>query len=295
MKILLLFYTGTNNTKYLSYELKKRWEGSHEVDLYQVQDDTFKIIDLSIYDVIGLGYPIYAFNVPSYFLKFLKMQSFPKGKKYFIYKNSGETLHLNDASSLSIIKLLKKQGIRVNNEYHFPMPYNIIFRFKDNLIKEMLTENEKLLDILSFEVMNDIPHISKYKINHKMLTQVLKIQYIAGPINSWLYRVNKKKCISCGLCIKNCPVHNIYIKKGKIKFHHHCLMCMRCSLHCPKDAFFIGFLEPWKVNKPYDFKSINNIVLDKPVITNKTKGFFKCYYATYQYINKRYEEIAKSL
>ncbi len=295
MKIILLYYTGTNNTAYLSHELKKKWEGEHDVTLYKVYDETFKKVDLSTYDIVGIGYPIYAFNVPSYFLKFLKKQDFPRDKKYFIYKNSGETLHLNDASSLSIIKLLKKQGICVNNEYHFPMPYNIIFRFKDDLIKEMLTKNDKLLDILSYEVMNNVSHISKYKMGHKIVTQLLKIQYIAGPINSWLYHVNKKKCSLCGLCIKNCPVHNIYLKNGKIRFHHHCLMCMRCSLYCPKDAFFIGFLEPWKVNKPYDFKMINNMVINEPVITNKTKGFFKCYYATFQYIDKRYEEIAKSL
>ena len=61
------------------------------------------------------------------------------------------------------------------------------------------------------------------------------------------------------MCIKNCPMNNIFKnKKGKIKFKHNCMMCMRCSFFCPKDAINIGFLQwwGWKVNGAYDFKNI---------------------------------------
>ena len=40
------------------------------------------------YDIIGFGYPIYGFNSPLPFNKFVKLLTFKENQKYFIYKNS---------------------------------------------------------------------------------------------------------------------------------------------------------------------------------------------------------------
>ena len=46
----------------------------------------------------------------------------------------------------------------------------------------------------------------------------VRIQYIGGPINSFFYGVDDKKCSKCQICIKNCPTKNIYLnKKNKVK------------------------------------------------------------------------------
>lgn len=175
------------------------------------------------------------------------------------------------------------------------MPYNIHFRFEDNLIKEMLDIDDLLLDILVKEINDNIPNIKKYKFIHKIITFFVKLQFIGGPVNSYFYKVDKNKCINCNICINNCPTKNIYQNKdGKIKFHHNCLMCMRCSLYCPKDAINIGFLQSWKVNKPYNFNEIEKIKNDKEIINKDTTGFFKCYIETYEYVKKRHDELFKN-
>ena len=128
-----------------------------------------------------------------------------------------------------------------------------------------------------------------------MSSSVARLQYIAGDVNSFFYRVDMDKCKGCDLCIKRCPTHNIYRDdKGVIRFHHNCLMCMRCSLFCPADAIHIGFLESWgwKVNGGYNLKQIEAQPLpEKPVITSATTGFFHCYIETYERINRRHAEI----
>ena len=53
----------------------------------------------------------------------------------------------------------------------------------------------------------------------------------------------------------------------------------------------MGLFNSWRVNKPYNFSTIEKIELKEPVITEKTTGFFKCYIKTYQYINQRYKEL----
>lgn len=293
MKYLLIYYTGTFNTRHLTNKVKERLINlGNEVTTYEIDPLNNETINLNSYDTIGIGYPIYGFNAPRPLLKFLKKQHFKKGQKVFVYKNSGETYHANDASSINILKKAKREKALFQNEYHFIYPYNIHFRFDEHLIKEMLEMNELLLDILEKELNENIPNIKKYKIIPRIITFFVKLQFIGGPVNSYFYKINPNKCVECGLCIKNCPTKNIYINKnGKIKFHHNCLMCMRCSLYCPKDAIKIGFLDSWRVNKPYNFTEIEKIKNNERIIKEDTKGFFKCYIETYKTIENRHNEL----
>lgn len=296
MKCLLLYFTGTYNTRYLTGLLKTKLEREgYVVDTYEIDPLNNERLDFSRYDIVGLGHPIYGYCAPWPFLKFIRKQKFPKGLKAFIYKQSGETQHANDASSKYFLRKLKRDGVVVNNEYHFIMPYNIHFRFDDRLVKEMLMMDDKLLEILVYEVKNNIPNKKRYKLWPRIVSSVVsRPQYIGGDVNSFLYKVDKDKCIGCDLCIRRCPTKNIYRDNdGTIRFRHHCLMCMRCSFFCPKDAIHIGFLDDWgwKVNGGYDFEKINKIELAEPYITKNTKGFFRCYVETYEKINKRYKEI----
>lgn len=293
MHCLLIYYTGTFNTRYVSKRLKERLEKeNNEVDLYEIDPLNTEELNLSGYDIIGLGYPIYGYNAPWPFLKFIRRQKFPKGIRTFIYKNSGETEKVNDASSLFVRRKLQRCGAVIENEYHFIMPYNIHFRFDERLVKEMLTMDDKLYDILVHEITHQIPNIKRYKLWHKIVTCVVAIQFIGGDVNSFFYKVDTNKCNNCNLCIKQCPMQNIERdRNGKIVFHHHCLMCMRCSFCCPTAAIDIGILQGWKVNKPYNFEKIKQIELTEPIITDKTTGFFHCYIDTYQNINQRHQEI----
>ena len=293
MKYLLIYYTGTFNTRHLTNKVKERLINlGNEVTTYEIDPLNNETINLNSYDTIGIGYPIYGFNAPRPLLKFLKKQHFKKGQKVFVYKNSGETYHANDASSINILKKAKREKALFQNEYHFIYPYNIHFRFDEHLIKEMLEMNELLLDILEKELNENIPNIKKYTIIPRIITFFVKLQFIGGPVNSYFYKINPNKCVECGLCIKNCPTKNIYINKnGKIKFHHNCLMCMRCSLYCPKDAIKIGFLDSWRVNKPYNFTEIEKIKNNERIIKEDTKGFFKCYIETYKTIENRHNEL----
>lgn len=292
-KCLLIYYSGTGNTKFLTDKLKNRLDlEEFDTEIYRINPLNKEKLDLSKYDLIGIGYPIYGFNMPGVVHKFLKKQKFQKNQKVFVFKNSGETYGANDSSSLALKHILRRQKANFSNEYHFVMPYNIHFRYEDNLIREMLVMDEKLLDILIYEIKNDIKNVKKYKFINNLINYPLRLTYIGGNINVLFYRVKKDKCTKCGLCIKGCQKNNIYFdKNGKVKFHSHCMMCMNCTLNCPKDAIRMGLFDSWRVNKPYNLKAIEQMELKEPVITKNTKGFFKCYIKTFDDINKRYSEI----
>jgi len=291
-KCLLIYYSGTGNTKYITDKLEPRLSKFFDVEVYRINPLKMEQLDLKKYDLIGISYPIYGLNLPSKVHKFFKKQKLDKGQRVFIYKNSGETWRENNSSSLVLRKIIQRQKANLTNEYHFIMPYNIHFRYDEKLVKEMLVMDDKLMDILVKEIVDEIPNIKKYTFHNNFWNRMLRMTYIGGPINVGFYKVNKKKCIKCGVCVKGCQMNNIYFnKKGNIAFHHKCLMCCYCTLNCPKDAIRMGLFNSWRVNKPYNFKEIEKIKLTEPIITEKTKGFFKCYIKTYKEINKRHKEL----
>lgn len=294
MKILLIYYTGTYNTRFLSNKLKERFiELGNFVDMVEINCNT-ELVDTYSYDLIGFSYPIYGFNSPLPFNKYIKKLKFKKEQKYFIYKNSGEVLGLNNASSRILIRYMKRQKTKLVGEYHYVMPYNIHFPFEEDFIKEILNYNDKLMDIMLYNLENNIIFKIKSNIFYNIGAFFVGIQKIGGNINSYLYKIDYNKCIKCNKCVNTCPHNNIYVKKDKIKFHHHCDMCMRCSFYCPTDAISIGFLNGWKVTDYYDLKEIENKdPLNKPYITEKSKGFYKCFYKYFKNIDEMHQKMAK--
>lgn len=295
MKYLLIYYTGTYNTRYLTNLVKERLEKEGNfVDTVEINYAT-NIVDTSSYDIIGFSYPIYGFNSPLPFNKYVRKLKFNKNQKYFIYKNSGEVFAMNNASSRILIRIMKKWKVKLLGEYHYVMPYNIHFPFEDSFVKQILEYNDKLLDIMLYNFNNEIVHKIKSNIIYNIAAFFVGIQKIGGNVNSFLYKVDPKKCINCNKCVNTCPHNNIYVKNGKIKFHHHCDMCMRCSFYCPTNAINIGFLQGWKVNGMYHFEKIRNDQnITSNYITKDSKGFYKCFIKYFENIDREHKKIFKN-
>ncbi len=292
MKFLLIYFTGTYNTRYLTdrvqCELQNR---GHEVDRVEINCET-KVVNTDGYDFVGFSYPIYGFNPPRAFKKYFKKLKFSAGQKYFIYKNSGETLAMNNASSRMILRRMKRQKAEFSGEYHFVMPYNIHFPYDKVFVREILDKDEKLLRIMIRDLENGIVKHIKSKWIYNLGAFFVSIQQISGDVNSYFYKVDMNKCVKCMRCVNDCPEKNIVLKNGKIKLKHHCEMCMRCSFFCPTDAFKIGFLESWHVNGDYKLKELAKDTSSyEPYITNESDGFYKCFIKTFREIDEEYARL----
>ena len=292
MKVLLIYYTGTFNTRYLTEKIKERFiMRGDSVDTVEINAKT-PPCDTFQYDLIGFSYPIYGFNAPLPFDKYVKKLKFNKGQKFFIYKNSGEVLAMNNASSRILLSTMEKRGGIFTGEYHFVMPYNIHFPYERDFIRQIFENNSKLADIMMHNLSNGIVKKINCNLIYKIGAFFVGIQKIGGNVNSFFYSVDKDKCINCNKCIKNCPHDNIYVKDGKIKFHHHCDMCMRCSFYCPTNAINIGLLQSWRVNGAYDFKGIEEDTSPiTPYITKDSKGFYKCFIKYFEDIENDHAKI----
>ena len=119
MKILLLYFSGTGNTKRIARLYKSAFAGLG-CEVHEAELPLAEAPDVSGYDLVGIGYPIHAFNAPKIILTLCK--ALPKqdkkaqgAKRAFIFKTSGEPVRMSDVSSLKMRKILKRRGYVVQN------------------------------------------------------------------------------------------------------------------------------------------------------------------------------------
>lgn len=266
MKTLICYFSGTGNTKKVSEEFARRLgELGVETSLCNIEKQSGRQFDTDGIDAIGIAYPIWAFNAPKIVLDFAKaLKKRETPMRAFVIKTSGEPVRLSDASSCKLRKILKSRGYTITNEYHYVMPYNIIFRHTDGMAYKMWQTALKTIPIDCREFAGGKEALLKPVLFGGLVTAALRIQQWGGRFNGKRYKVDEKKCIRCNLCVDNCPTKNISVKDGKFVFGKNCLMCMRCAFECPKAAIKIGLFEKWKVNGRYTFAP--------PVLPEKPNG-----------------------
>ena len=262
MKILLISFSGTGHTTICGDFIKKHFEElGHSCDHYQIKHNNPFTYDIDSYDLVGFGYPIHAFNAPQAFVRFIKkLPKLKEKKNYFFFKVSGEPFAPNNASSYHSYLKLKRKGFELYAEKHFLMPYNIMFRYKDAIAKQMYLYLDALTKAFVLEILNNKPERIKYYPWHVVWSFLLRIEWIAPLCNSPFAHIKKDKCINCHKCINECPTGAMFVnKKNKIRIKaNKCAMCMRCAMYCSKDAITYGFMNPWKVNQPFRFEEIKN-------------------------------------
>lgn len=257
MRIALVYFSGTGNTRMITElyrdEFERRGESVRETELPTQEGAT---VDFSDCDLVGIGYPIHAFNAPLPVLRFCKsLQKITdpqKRKRVFVYKTSGEPVRMSDVSSLKLRKILKKRGYDVFSEYQYVMPYNIIFRHSDTAAYKMLQTAKALVPVDVDEISSGKTRLPRSVPFGGAIAGVLRIEQPGARLIGRGFKTTAD-CTKCGLCVKRCPTGNIKLENGRIRFGKHCMICMRCVFFCPHDAIEPGILKGWKVNGKYSF------------------------------------------
>ena len=267
MNAIIYVFSGTGNTMRICSLYKEEFErGGVETTLYPVRSDMSDLPDPECFDYVGFAYPIHAFNAPEIMLDLAKAIKSVSRKEFFILKSSGEPLKINNISSLRLVDILTKKGYVLKSEYHYVMPYNMIFRHTDREAVKMWETAKAICPLEAREVLCGKEHHLPRVFLGRFIAWLFRIEQIAMRINGRFFKVDAEKCVLCRKCEKSCPVGNISIdEKGKFRFGKHCIMCTRCSFHCPTDAFKIGILNGWRVNGAYSLDLPPDKAIPEPI------------------------------
>ena len=292
MKSVIIFtFSGTGNTFIVADNISSSFTENGCTVTTEKMEHYFHdqpLPDLTPYDYIGIGYPIHAFNAPLKVVRFVK--SLPKcdkcDKKVFIFKTSGEPFWMNKGSSVLLRRKLSKKGMELVFERHFLMPYNVIFRYHDSLVKQMHITSRKLAENMVKSTINGFFEVNRITVPQRIVSFIFRIEWL-GKINGLFMRVSKKTCSDCGLCISRCPAKNIVKANGRIKIKPNCSMCMRCVMYCPTGALKAGILRFWAVRGGYDFDSIlSNEKIPEVYVDESTRGYFKLFRKYFKWADK---------
>ncbi len=257
-RCIIYIFSGTGNSLRVASEYRKAL--NIPTDIVQINHDYSSHPSPDAYSLIGLGYPVHAFNAPEIIHTFSKTLKTAEKKNLFLFHTGGEGLPFNDASSVSIRKILKPY-FTILSERHYVMPYNMIFRHSDRIVKHMVNYMKSLVyeHSLSIKTRRE-EECTAMPIRH-IISLLFRIEWVYARTQGPFMKADSK-CTGCGLCAKNCPMNNITMISGHPHFSDKCMLCVRCSFYCPANAISLGLLNGWKVNGAYE---IEGILKDKSI------------------------------
>lgn len=225
-------------------------------------------------EVLGIAYPVHAFSAPENIINFAKGLPECKVKTpIFFIKSSGEPLSLNDASSAKLRTILTKKGYDAVAEYHYVMPYNMLYKHTESMATKMWFTAQRMI----VKDVNSLLNGEKNKIGRGTPISFIfrEVEQPFMHFNGRHFKVDEEKCVSCNMCVNKCPQKNITVKNGRIGFGKNCIGCVRCSFNCPTDAIKIGIINMWKVNGAYVYGQVEPEVAECKYLKRAYASYFE--------------------
>jgi ferredoxin len=246
MKIGIYYFSGTGNTALFAQHLKigfeKKW-GEQEDFQIHIKDISVDSMVEDNCDLIAIGGPIYAGNMPEMFIRWAhyNIPGTLRGTPAIVFSTSAGTENAFGVESIAC--KLQDKGYRVIAKEIVEMPRNFYFdKYKANSKEEIESRIEAAKERGEL-VASNIPleHLSGEKRMRNSKNGILLRDLLAETFSVMAKFMGKNyhatdACVQCGTCVKNCPTQNIEIAEVGTRHHRKCMMCTKCLHICPVNA-----------------------------------------------------------
>ena len=232
-----IYFSGTGNSRYALEVFLKEYDKS--VKSFSIEDENV-VNQIKSNDEIVISYLVQYSNIPKMLKDFIEQYPYLwQGKKVFVIATMG--LFSGDGAGI-LARLLHKYGAEIIGGLHLKMPDSIA---DEKALKRSLEKNRELVEQAQKKIIHAVYSM---KSNRPTQEGIGLLYQMAGFFGQRLYfynktrkytnklKIDKAKCIGCGVCVKLCPMKNLGVSHGVVKAKESCTMCYRCINRCPKQA-----------------------------------------------------------
>ena len=238
MKVLLLYFSATGNTRYVMHVLAEKLMAHHALVSCLDMEENDHITESMDYLVIG--YPKYCEKVPPYVETYVRnclIKQPVEIPTLLMTTQVGPT----KVCTHPLRKILKEKNYYVVGGDYVMLANNFFLHgFKQTdakVLKKRVEAATKQLETLATAIVTATP---PQQIMTK--SQDLMGYYMGSLYYKCRYYVLKQltvdtSCVGCGTCAKRCPLQNIKLDQHQPQLGERCMLCTRCLNECPKQAF----------------------------------------------------------
>ncbi len=240
-KVGIVYFSQTGNTESVALAIARGLEASGaRADLLRLEATAPAA--LKTYDFIGFGAPSFYFKLPFNVAWFLRSLRGMEGKFAFAFLTDGG--HPGNTFR-EMKRRLARRGMTMVDAFRclgfdtYPPfigqgrqaghPDEAELSAAEAFGRGLLARRDKI----KAGAKELTPAFPRQLDRFGFLGLILTRQIVA--LISPMKRVNAKKCVRCGLCVKRCPTANIRLDPTP-KFGWHCVYCYWCERVCPEDA-----------------------------------------------------------
>jgi ferredoxin/flavodoxin len=245
MKLLILYYSGTGNTKFACEVAKLAAEKmGHEVTMrtYEKAGE----LTLSDYDAFCFATPLQAWQPTKNVEKYIKSMPYLDGKSTFILTSSGG--QPSQAPAL-MAKWLNKKGVTVVGNHDlkcpdsWPITRGLTYKYDEKRpdtesVRELARFTEKMLlmqiDLLEGKTV-ELPRYHVIPTPFFWMSRFERLSQGRPDLAMGTKKVIESECTQCEICAKQCPAEAIRLDPYPI-FSTECIYCWRCVNNCPEDC-----------------------------------------------------------
>lgn len=260
---MVIYFSATGNTEYIAKEIAKQLDDECINLLDRVKNEDYS--ELASDKPFVICAPVYVCEMPRFMSKYLKKQTFTGSREvYFIFTSGGYC----GISGQLAKRIFKKKKMRYRGHAEFKMPRNYVANdaypmLETKEIEDRIIKAKEMID----GVAENIKTGKKLTARHIFLAETI----ITVPFNPVWCKLkltakdfySTEGCISCGKCVKLCPLNNIELKSGKPEWGNNCTHCMACIGNCPTRAIEYGNITQNK--EQYNFGKYRYIVREDNV------------------------------
>lgn len=237
---MILYFSGCGNSEFVAKELARlTGDGIRLMDV----TDAHPSLQLNANEALGIVCPVYSWAVPRVVTAYLKRLKINCTSSYlYLACTCGDSIG-NTVEHFS--RFVASLGWKLQLAYSFVMPETYV-NLKGFKLDTPEGERRKI-DATS----SCLPEVAQRIMRREEGVDVIKGKlpwfntYITNILFYKLLITDKKfrvsdTCISCGLCERSCPLHNIKMNNGRPSWNGNCTNCMSCYHRCPTNAIHFG-------------------------------------------------------